>query len=307
MNKLRVTSGASGPAFRLGSGFPAIRVNGGSPDMRDTYLTVEAIEATVVKFWTASYDDSVTRTIEVSTDGGQTWTSKTSSYAGTVLAELAAGEKVLLRGEEPNYGSNNDSNGQPYGCIVLDGGDAYLYGNIMSMAYGADFADKTAIVNEDQFSYLFGEEAAAEMKFDAQQGHLHNKDGAHLLLPATTLSPYCYSSMFFGCTGLTAAPELPATTLAKGCYESMFYGCTGLTAAPALPATTLVEACYLAMFGECTSLAEVTIYATSINVTRALQGWLQNVAAAGTFRAVQDVSYRSGADGIPSGWTRVNI
>ena len=34
--------------------------------------------------------------------------------------------------------------------------------------------------------------------------------------------------MFFGCTSLTQAPALPATTLAIGCYSSMFWGCTGL-------------------------------------------------------------------------------
>jgi hypothetical protein len=32
------------------------------------------------------------------------------------------------------------------------------------------------------------------------------------------LKPYCYRSMFEGCTGLTTAPELPATTLASYCY-----------------------------------------------------------------------------------------
>lgn len=35
---------------------------------------------------------------------------------------------------------------------------------------------------------------------------------------------YCYHSMFYGCTGLTTAPELPATTLANNCYENMFTG-----------------------------------------------------------------------------------
>ena len=257
MSKLRLTSGASGPAFRLGSGFPAFRLNGpgAGPSMRDTYLTVEAIEATTVKFWTGDDSDSETRTVEVSTDDGQTWTSKTSSYAGTVLAELAAGEKVLLRGEEENYGSDENNDDMPYGCVVLDGGDAYLYGNIMSMAYGADFADKTAIVNDDQFCYLFGEGVAADMKFDDHQGHLRNKQGARLLLPATTLAQYCYNYMFSGCT----------------------------------------------------NLVEVTIYATYLNVTDPLHNWLANVAASGTFRAVENVPYPAGASGIPNGWTRVGF
>ena len=75
-------------------------------------------------------------------------------------------------------------------------------------------------------------------------------------LPATTLAALCYDSMFYDCTGLTEAPELPATTLAYGCYENMFYGCTGLTTAPKLPATTLAFECYSSMFSGCTGLTE---------------------------------------------------
>ena len=73
-------------------------------------------------------------------------------------------------------------------------------------------------------------------------------------LPATTLESSCYNYMFYGCTGLTNAPELPATTLASNCYNFMFYGCTGLTNAPELPATTLANYCYRAMFAGCTGL-----------------------------------------------------
>ena len=34
--------------------------------------------------------------------------------------------------------------------------------------------------------------------------------------------------MFQGCTNLTTAPELPATTLTPSCYESMFQACESL-------------------------------------------------------------------------------
>jgi hypothetical protein len=40
------------------------------------------------------------------------------------------------------------------------------------------------------------------------------------------MADYCYSYMFQGCTGLTAAPALPATTLASNCYYYMFRDCT---------------------------------------------------------------------------------
>ena len=68
------------------------------------------------------------------------------------------------------------------------------------------------------------------------------------------MSDYCYASMFYNCTSLTAAPELPATTLYSGCYENMFSGCTSLTTAPALPATAMKYSCYENMFSGCTSL-----------------------------------------------------
>ena len=75
------------------------------------------------------------------------------------------------------------------------------------------------------------------------------------VLPATTLTDYCYSKMFWG-TGLTEAPALPATTLATKCYISMFTNCRNLIKAPVLPATTLTDACYSGMFSGCLNLTE---------------------------------------------------
>ena len=73
-------------------------------------------------------------------------------------------------------------------------------------------------------------------------------------LPETTLAEYCYFKMFYGCTNLTTAPELPATMLDYNCYSCMFYGCERLTTAPELPATTLEPYCYNNMFVGCASL-----------------------------------------------------
>ena len=72
--------------------------------------------------------------------------------------------------------------------------------------------------------------------------------------PPAAVASNCYRYMFYGCTSLTAAPELPATTLASYCYSYMFGGCTSLTAAPELPATTLASYCYRSMFSGCTNL-----------------------------------------------------
>lgn len=72
-------------------------------------------------------------------------------------------------------------------------------------------------------------------------------------LPATTLSSYCYHSLFSG-TGLTSAPKLPATVLTDYCYSYMFYGCVNLIEAIELPAITLISNCYRQMFDGCTKL-----------------------------------------------------
>ena len=72
--------------------------------------------------------------------------------------------------------------------------------------------------------------------------------------PPAAVASFCYALMFYGCTSLTAAPELPATTLAEACYANMFSSCSSLVQAPALPATTLANFCYNNMFRRCTSL-----------------------------------------------------
>ena len=85
--------------------------------------------------------------------------------------------------------------------------------------------------------------------------------------------------MFYGCTNLTAAPELPATTLANYCYSNMFYGCKSLTSAPELKATTLADYCYENMFLHCTKLSTVTMLAPSDQISKASNccyNWLLN-------------------------------
>lgn len=124
-------------------------------------------------------------------------------------------------------------------------------------------------------------------------------------LPAETLAAECYLGMFYGCTSLTTAPELKATTLAEHCCDSMFFGCTSLTIAPELKATTLDgEACYESIFNGCTSLHYVKCLATAIFSTYCTDNWLKGVSTSGTFVKAKDMtSWKSGASGIPSGWT----
>lgn len=77
------------------------------------------------------------------------------------------------------------------------------------------------------------------------------------VMPATTLSEYCYYGMFQLCTSLVTAPQLPATTMASYSYAYMFYNCSALVNEPQLPATTLADYCYYSMFGGCTNVTRV--------------------------------------------------
>lgn len=192
----------------------------------------------------------------------------------------------------------------------------------MSLISSEDFPDRKVLTEEYAFTELF-------------YGNTHIKSHATkpLLLPATTLTASCYSSMFNGCTSLTKAPALPATTLANNCYEgmfykcsnltkapdlpaptleddcysSMFYKCTSLTTAPDLPAPTLVFDCYTCMFKDCTSLSSVKCLATDFSADYHTMHWLDGVAASGTFtKASSATGWSTGDSGIPSGWTVVS-
>ncbi len=173
--------------------------------------------------------------MQYSLNGG----TKTAMNATTTIT-VAAGDKVAFYG-------NGNSITQYYTSFSnytkIAGGTAQVkvYGNIMSLVDEENFATGTTLSSNNAFRGLF-------------DGNGSLTDASGLLLPATTLTEACYGDMFYGCTALTAAPELPATTLATYCYQGMFYGCTALTAAPALPATTLASYCYNSMFGNCYAL-----------------------------------------------------
>ena len=269
--------------------------------MRHEYLTFTAGEDGADIMFYCPEEEGTTVAVSISTDGGQTWTQKESSYDGTLLASLSAGQKMLVKGTNDAIGYYSNDEDEYLGNYFYSEDKYFVSGNIMSLLYGDSFADKFHLSQENEraFCRLFSDywEERIENAVDINPA-------APLVLPATTLARYCYASMFNGCTGLTSAPELPATTLAGSCYYSMFNGCTGLTIAPELPATTLESSCYRGMFRGCTSLNYVKCLATNISATSSHTNWLEGVAATGTFvKAAGMTSWPTGISGIPTGWT----
>ncbi len=199
--------------------------------------------------------------------------------------------------------------------------DCYIYGNVMSLINKEGFETLTD-VPEGAFKDLFKD-----------NGRITNHPDYDLVLPATTLAPYCYHYMFSGCAGLKKAPELPATTLAdrcysymfssctglteapelpvtalkEYCYQSMFEGCTALKEAPALPAETLVDMCYDCMFYECSSLSSIICLATDIPSEYCTSLWVYGTNGTGTFfKNPNKNDWGSGNSGVPAGWTIVD-
>ena len=165
--------------------------------------------------------------------GTDSWT----AYTIDTEVDLSNGECIQFRAGEGGNESFSTYISDYYNINVSGEGTVNLSGNIMSLL------DRN-LLKASVPKYAFYKFCKSDKIVDA----------SNLKLPATTLALGCYSSMFFGCTNLTTAPELPATTLANSCYSSMFSGCTSLTTAPELPATTLAESCYYKMFSGCTNL-----------------------------------------------------
>ena len=287
------------------------------------YFTIEALEDGTISF-TYPYDINTYygEKIEYSIDNGKTWVSTNNSDEDVIITiNVLSGDKILWKGINDTFGMQEEWFESAHFSSTCK---CNVMGNIMSLLYGDNFRDKTILINNYTFMGLFCD----LMDYDNIYCDIVN--AKNLILPATTLSTYCYYGMFAGCTALTTAPELPATTLTYNCYNSMFHGCTALTTAPELHATTLTDNCYTAMFCYCTSLTTapelpattLTYYCydsmfngcTSLNYIKAMftttpstrytNYWVNNVAATGTFvknsAAEWDIT---GINGIPTGWT----
>jgi hypothetical protein len=281
-------------------------------DMGMTPLTMEAIEDGSFNIVNPGM-----RYIQYNINGGTTWT---SSHSNPITIPVMAGDKVQFRGNNASY-CNSEYGSDPTNFTSTS--PCYVYGNVMSLINQNTWTYNKTISSDYALAYLFSDDFNANTTI---RSHPYNE----LVLPATTLTQFCYLGMFNGCEGITTAPDLPATSLAAYCYDDMFSGCSGLTEAPKLPATTLALGCYTmmffgcssletaptlpasivsanaydGMFSECSSLNYVKCLATTLG-SDATWGWLDGVAATGTFvkmSTMHDWELNS-PNGIPAGWT----
>lgn len=211
-----------------------------SSEYSGQYLTFVAIDSGTFSFSGTSSSTINNSSIEYSLDSGSTWN---TLNRGVQSPTITAGNKIMWRSIwlRPQVSSNEGTG------FFTSTGRFNVEGNAMSLFYET-FQNRTSLsgVGTEAFKYLF-------------RNCTGLVNAENLVLPATTLTNYCYSHMFEGCTSLTSIPELPARTLTAGCYEGMFAFCSSLTTVPSnyLPTTTLANHCYRSMFYCCSSLTSV--------------------------------------------------
>ena len=260
-----------------------------SHDYSDDYLTLNVLTGGDI-LW-KSIGTGQEKAISYSKDSGTTWTEITATTSGTPIS-VVAGDKVLLKGSNASY-AKDKSNYSGFDASGDTGMATYnVEGNVMSLIYGDDFVNRTTFSGG---TYNFCSLFKASKAMSAE----------NLILPATTLTNYCYRAMFSWATNLEIAPELPATTLATNCYWYMFEA-TALQKAPDLLAETLVAECYGNMFTACTNLNYVKCMAKDgFSANNCKQNWLANVASSGTFVKNSEVSLETwgrGPSKIPTSW-----
>jgi len=223
-------------------GMGTLWASGTRDDYANSYFTIESLaDNDTIKFLILSgVTPEQMTSMSYSTDGTEWTTTMVDSTDQRIIVVLNQGEKVYFKG----LGRQTNSD-DPYAwCLVRGTAEHVVYGNIMSLLYGDDFASQTALPEGTEFNFC---------------GFFYNDRflvSAENLVLTTTLTPACYYEMFMNCTKLVSAPALPATTLTENCYVFMFDNCSALTEAPELPATTLATFCYYGMFRHCLSLTE---------------------------------------------------
>ena len=259
----------------------ATAIGASAQDMLSTPLTFEATNSGAITFTLQlgyGVDASVMNAIEYKKNDGE-WT----TYTWGDAIDVVNGDKVAFRGNNVKYYGN----GTPtYESHITSTADVYVYGNMMSLIHASDFATNYTMTGDWNFAKLFRKEGGNPWDPPIAVTTIKSHPTNNIVLPATSLTNYCYAGLFAGCSGITRAPELPATTMTVGCYEEMFRA-TGLTAVPALPTTVFQPYsyddegehgsidCYMQMFQDCTGL--VTVPSNLLPATTLVHGVYQNM------------------------------
>lgn len=246
--------------FGEGKIVPAYITQGVAPS--HAYLMFTIISGGTIT-WESKYPGlSVDNKIISYRKNGGEWVSITGTSSTTETINVSNGDYLEFKGDNASYGGISEGSIGFGGTATFD-----VSGNIMSLIDSVNFSTLTGFSSTRALQRLFSGSNV--------------RDASGLIMPAMTLTRYCYNSMFEYCEKLITAPELPAATLQNYSYFHMFYGCI--------------------------SLNYVKCLATSISATTSTNQWLYDVASTGTFVKASSMSgWPSGDSGIPSGWSVQN-
>lgn len=185
---------------------------------------------------------------------------------------VGKGSITLNTGDKVRFKHISTDNGQVSYCFTGNTIQFIAYGNIESLEYGDDFIGQTKI----KISSAVAAAGAFGYLFKSSTGLMNVEN---LKLPATGGTSFCYAGMFYGCNQITKAPDILIDNLKSSTNTNVFN-----------------------MFLGCSKLNYVKCLATQ-NTSSSLSDWLSGVSATGTFVKAAGKSYKSGASGIPTGWT----
>ena len=199
------------------------------PDYHLLPLTIESLEdGDVIWNLGASRQD----TVKYSVNDGAWIPISNVTVNGISTITVSEGDTVKF------VGTNSEYTGCTFSATTML---FNVSGNILSIIRESGFEDIYTLETDFMFRNFF---CGCSKLVSAE----------NLILQADTLSSWCYTGMFSGCTMLERTPELPASNLASDCYEDMFRSCTSLVECPELLSTNLADNCYMGMFWGCTSL-----------------------------------------------------
>ena len=179
----------------------------------------------------------------VSFDDGSTWDgglnmrlnfwNNPNRYVPNGLAETeqeaeqnhqAGIDKTIFKGTNPE---NNyiffKGFGEDKMCMIQDGWNYKVYGNILSLFYGDNFSGQTEFANtSNSISYLFA--------FSVGPGYLDPGlglrclDASNLILTPRHLNAGCYEGLFYGQTSVSAVTCLATDISATDCTKNWLAG-----------------------------------------------------------------------------------
>ena len=324
-----------------------------TPASSSMYFTLAEGQTKATISYSGTYQSLHNKNLQFSYDD-QNW----EDWTG--VKTIYAGEKLYVRGLDDYVLNEQIIKGNDF--FTISSGYVECHGNIMSLCNNSNIIKSSSFVSLFQKIYylktapdIIADEVESNGCYGMFEGcsNLKSIDKIDVkkvrdygfsrmfnncsslvnipsILPATELSPQCYSKMFYNCQSLTQAPELPATELyqycyydmfsncsslvnaptelpstilAENCYKGMFYNCILLVRAPYLPASQLETGCYTNMFTYCSKLSYIKAGILN-NSSNNLANWVYNVSATGVYeKPVSSEFNERGANGIPEGWT----